>query len=79
MSSVRRPAAKLYGNRVVGYAYVDDSGLVGFDAQHLGHLHEKLAKRSVAMEKSHGPQSESIKLGYRVGGLHCLVEPKPSK
>jgi hypothetical protein len=37
----------LYGDRVVGYAYVDDNGLVGFNACHLGHLHEKFAKRSV--------------------------------
>ena len=69
MSSVRRPATKLYGDRVVGYAYVDDNGLVGFNAGHLGHLHEKFAMRSVEtglyvnLEKSHGPQTESIKFG----------------
>lgn len=81
----RRPAPIIRGSRVGGIVYVDDAGFIGIRPAQLQRLHERYQIRmeesgyDLHPGKSHGPLPEDIKLGFKVNGLPCTVEPKPQK
>ena len=82
----RNPAVRLSDeNQVVGFAYVDDSGLLGLRPSRLSALHNKygiaLNDRGLRTHetKSYGAILEDIKLGYHFDGTCCIVEPRQEK
>ena len=75
----------LRGGEVAGFAYVDDSGLVGLSASTLDRLHARYQARTEAAgfalhtEKSHGAQLEDIKFGFAPHGTSAALEPKQER
>ena len=85
MIQQRRPAPRIKDEEVVGFAYIDDSGFLGIRASQLSDLqqkyNEKLREKGLERheKKSHGPIKEDVKLGLRIEGVPCIVDPKPEK
>lgn len=87
VSLLRRsaPAVRIRNQTVAGFCYVDDNGLLGVRGKLLDALHQRLcnvAEKSrlpVNYKKSHGVEKESVKLGFRIDGIHAILEPKPEK
>lgn len=81
----KAPAQRVTINEVAAFVYVDSAGLVGLSKEIIQKMFEaysaSLLKPGLEAheKKSHGPVRETIKLGFRIGGVGVMLDPKPTK